>query len=113
MSETLAIGEAAGLIPLVTHMKLQGWEQGRASTILGRMSETPTSFTGGATADVYPYLAGQTGLQSLIIPSWAQAGGRDTMLARFRDPALRAQIITEAEQAMRLRFGGHQGVYLM
>jgi len=35
------------------------------------------------------------------------------MLARFRDPALRAQIITEAEQAMRLRFGGHQGVYLM
>jgi N-acyl-D-amino-acid deacylase len=113
MSETLAIGESAGLIPLVTHMKLQGWEQGRASTILGRMSETPTSFTGGATADVYPYLAGQTGLQSLIIPSWAQAGGRDTMLARFSDPALRAQIITEAEQAMRLRFGGHQGVYLM
>ncbi|MBL4580505.1 MAG: amidohydrolase family protein [Gammaproteobacteria bacterium] len=113
MSETLAIGEATGLIPLVTHMKLQGWEQGKASTILGLMSETSTSFTGGAAADVYPYLAGQTGLQSLIIPSWAQAGGRDTMLARFRDPELRAQIITEAEQAMRLRFGGHQGVYLL
>jgi len=113
MSETLAIGEATGLIPLVTHMKVQGWEQGRASTILGLMSETPTSFTGGAVADVYPYLAGQTGLQSLIIPSWAQAGGRDTMLARFRDPELRAQIITEAEQAMRLRFGGYQGVYLL
>ncbi len=113
MSETIAIGEATGLIPLITHMKVQGWEQGKASIILGMMSEASTSFPGGAVADVYPYLAGQTGLQSLIIPSWAQAGGRDTMLARFRDPALRAQIVTEAEQAMRLRFGGSEGVYLL
>jgi len=113
MSETIEIGEATGLIPLITHMKVQGWEQGEASTILGLMDAADTSFTGGAVADVYPYLAGQTGLQSLIIPSWAQAGGRDAMLARFRDPDLRAQIISEAEQAMSLRFGGHQGVYLL
>ena len=79
MSETIDIGEAAGLIPLITHMKVQGWEQGNASTILGLMREADTNFTGGAVADVYPYLAGQTGLQSLIIPSWAQAGGRDTI----------------------------------
>ena len=113
MSETIAIGEATGLIPLVTHMKVQGWEQGSASTILDLMSAARTSFTGGAVADVYPYLAGQTGLQSLIIPSWAQAGGRDTMLARFRDPELRPQIISESERALELRFGGHQGVYLL
>ncbi len=113
MSETIEIGEASGLIPLITHMKVQGWEQGRAATILKLMEEAKTSFADGAVADVYPYLAGQTGLQSLIIPSWAQAGGRDSMLVRFMQPDLRAQIILEAEQAMRLRFGGYQGVYLL
>lgn len=113
MTETIAIGEASGLIPLITHMKVQGWEQGKASTILSLMNEARTSFPGGAVADVYPYLAGQTGLQSLIIPAWAQAGGRDAMLARFSDPALRGQIISEAERAIQLRFGGDEGIYLM
>ena len=113
MSETIAIGEATGLIPLITHMKVQGWEQGQASTILERMTDAETPFPGGAAADVYPYLAGLTGLQSLIIPPWAQAGGRDAMLARFVDPDLRARIIEEANEAMRLRFGGPEGVYLL
>jgi N-acyl-D-aspartate/D-glutamate deacylase len=113
MSETIEIGEATGLIPLVTHMKVQGWEQGQASRILERMAAAESSFPGGAAADVYPYLAGQTGLQALIIPSWAQAGGRGAMLARFADPDLRPRIEEEANEAMQLRFGGHEGVWLM
>ena len=113
MTETITIGESAGLIPLITHMKVQGWEQGQAETILTAMKTADTNFPGGAVADAYPYLAGQTALQALIIPSWAQAGGRDQMLERFAQPELRAQIVAEAERAMRLRFGGHQGVYLL
>lgn len=35
------------------------------------------------------------------------------MLERFRQADLRAQIIAEAEDAMRLRFGGYEGVYLL
>ncbi|GAB5552362.1 MAG: D-aminoacylase [Saprospiraceae bacterium] len=113
MSETIEIGEATGLIPLITHMKVQGWEQGKASVILGKMTDAQTSFQGGAVADVYPYLAGQTGLASLIIPSWAQAGGYEKMLERFQDPNQRARIIQEAENAMKLRFGGASGVLLL
>ena len=75
VTETVAIGQKAGLVPVVTHMKAQG-------------------------------------LGSLIIPGWAQEGGRDAMLKRFADPAQRARIITESEQAMTARFGGPQGVYL-
>src|SRR5262249_51505591 len=63
-------------------------------------------------ADVYPYLAGQTGLGALIIPAWAQDGGRDAMLKRFQDPQLRSRIVAEAEAAMNARFGGVNGVYL-
>lgn len=113
MTETIDIGTASGLIPLITHMKVQGWEQGKVNTILERMAAAKTGFDGGAVADVYPYLAGMTGLASLIIPSWAQAGGYEVMVERFKDPLLRAKIIEEAEEAMKLRFGGSAGVFLL
>jgi N-acyl-D-aspartate/D-glutamate deacylase len=92
-------------------MKVQGIEQGTAASVLATMRKTTQ---GGAytAADAYPYLAGQSGLGALIIPGWAQEGGRPAMLKRFADPAARAKIITEAEQAMTARFGGPQGVYL-
>ncbi|MEM6378456.1 MAG: amidohydrolase family protein [Bacteroidota bacterium] len=113
MIETIEIGEASGLIPLVTHMKVQGWEQGKANVILEKMRQAKTDFPGGAAADVYPYLAGMTGLAALIIPSWAQAGGYAAMIKRFKDQKLRSQIIEEAEEAMGLRFGGPSGVFLL
>lgn len=113
MTETIDIGTASGLIPLITHMKVQGWEQGKVNTILERMAAAQTGFDGGAVADVYPYLAGMTGLSSLIIPTWAMEGGFQAMLKRFKDPALRTRIIKEAEEAMQLRFGGYTGVFLL
>jgi N-acyl-D-amino-acid deacylase len=111
VAETLAIGRRAGLVPIVTHMKAQGHEQGTAQALIDliQQSAAPGSV---AAADVYPYLAGQSGLGALIIPGWAQDGGRDAMLARFKDPALRAKIVAESEEAMRLRFGGPAGVFV-
>jgi N-acyl-D-aspartate/D-glutamate deacylase len=111
IEETLAIGKQAGLVPVVTHMKVQGHEQGTASD---RLASIHTAATRGAytAADAYPYLAGQSSLGALIVPGWAQEGGRAAMLQRFADPATRARIVTEAEQAMTARFGGPQGVYL-
>ena len=111
MEETVAIGEATGLTPVVTHMKIQGWEQGSAPEVLEMMRQAEQRGVIVA-ADVYPYLAGQTSLAALIIPGWAQAGGRDAMVARFRDPALRARIVVEADEAMAARFGGPSGVFL-
>lgn len=111
MAETIAIGARSGVTPIVTHMKVQGHEQGRAADILRQMRDATDRGTYTA-ADVYPYLAGQTGLVALIIPGWAQDGGREAMLQRFADPALRARIVREAEAAMTARFGGAAGVYL-
>jgi N-acyl-D-amino-acid deacylase len=111
IAETIDIGAQAGLIPVVTHMKAQGVEQGTAPRLLEIMSQATA--TGRYTAaDAYPYLAGQTGLGALIIPAWAQDGGREAMLQRFKQPAVRARIIAEAEQGLKARFGGPQGVYL-
>src|SRR4051812_2425210 len=73
--ETIAIGENAGLVPVVTHMKVQGREQDRAAEIIGEL--TAADAHGHYTAaDAYPYLAGQTALDALIVPAWAQDGGR-------------------------------------
>src|SRR6185503_10016272 len=63
-------------------------------------------------SDVYPYLAGQTGLGDFFVPLWAQEGGEAAMLARLKDPALRQRIVAEAERAMDARFGGPAGVFL-
>jgi N-acyl-D-amino-acid deacylase len=111
MAETIAIGARSGVTPLITHMKVQGHEQGRAGVITGQMREA-TGRGVYTAADVYPYLAGQTGLGAFTIPGWAQDGGREAMLKRFADPALRARIVRDAEAAMDARFGGPAGVYL-
>ncbi|HEX7137476.1 MAG TPA: amidohydrolase family protein, partial [Vicinamibacterales bacterium] len=111
MIETIDIGERAGLAPVITHMKVQGHEQGTADQILKAMRDA-TARGNYTAADAYPYLAGQTGLAALIIPGWAQDGGRDAMLKRFADPPLRARIVKEAEEAMNARFGGASGVFL-
>jgi N-acyl-D-aspartate/D-glutamate deacylase len=111
MTETLEIAEAAGLAAVITHMKVQGHEQGSAKLILDRMRRAVTRGQVVA-ADAYPYLAGQTGLGALLVPAWAQDGGPQAMRARFADASERARIVAEIEQAMTLRFGGAAGVYL-
>ena len=111
IAETIGIGEKTGLVGVVTHMKVQGVEQGTAGPVLDLMQQA-TARGHYTAADAYPYLAGQSGLGSLIIPAWAQEGGRDAMLARFKDPEQRVRIVVESEQAMKARFGGPEGVYL-
>ena len=110
VAETIAIAGRAGLVPIVTHMKAQGREQGSAPALLKMMDEATAKGTYTA-ADVYPYLAGQSGLAALMIPGWALDGGREAMLERFARPDDRARIIKDAESAMQARFGGPQGVY--
>jgi N-acyl-D-amino-acid deacylase len=112
MRETLEIGERAGLVPVFTHMKLQGHEQGHADDAL-RMLDSVAARGRFAAADVYPYLAGVTGLSALIIPGWAQDGGREAMLARFREPETRARVAREMTEIIRARFGSPANVHVL
>jgi N-acyl-D-amino-acid deacylase len=110
MAETVAIGELTGVAPVITHMKTQGAEQGNAPAVLAMLDRATANGTYAA-ADVYPYLAGLSGL-SLNVPGWAIAGGREAMLRRFADPETRAKIVEEVERAMHQRWNGPEGVYL-
>lgn len=111
MRETVEIGEKSGLMPVITHMKLQGLDQGKADAALalatdGAKRGLPVGM------DAYPYTFGSTSLAQLTIPAWAQEGGEAAMLARFRDPILRERIDAETNDQLEKRWGGAAGVYL-
>lgn len=111
MTETVAIGERAGLTPVITHAKLQGRDQGKTAALFA-LATGAIARGREAGLDAYPYTFGSTSLEQLTIPNWAQAGGMDAMLARFKDPALRARIDRETNEQLDLRWGGAKGVYL-
>jgi N-acyl-D-amino-acid deacylase len=109
MRETIEIGERAGLVPVVTHMKLQGREQGKAEDALAMM-RAATARGVYTVADVYPYLAGYGRVATLLIPGWAQEGGRAALVERLRDPATRARIVRETEDALVARLSSPANV---
>jgi N-acyl-D-amino-acid deacylase len=111
IGETIEIGEKSGVMPVVTHMKVQGHEQGSAAKAVAMMRAA--SARGHETvADIYPYLAGQTGLGALFVPGWAVEGGRAAMLKRFADPALRPRIAQEIEAAIKARILSPENIYV-
>jgi N-acyl-D-amino-acid deacylase len=111
IGETIEIGEKSGVMPVITHMKVQGHEQGSAAKALTLMRAA--SARGNETvADIYPYLAGQTGLGALFVPAWAMEGGRAEMLKRFQDTTLRPRIAQEIEAAIKARILTPDNIYV-
>jgi len=111
IGETIEIGEKTDVMPVVTHMKVQGHEQGNAAKAVAMMKSA--SARGHETvADIYPYLAGQTGLGALFVPAWAVEGGRAEMLKRFADPTLRPRIAQEIEVAIKARVLTPDNIYV-
>ena len=111
IAETLRIADATGLLPVVTHMKSTGRERGAASKALA-LFDAPERQGRHAAADVYPYLAGMTGLGALILPPWAQDGGRDALLERLADVSTKERIVRNAEETLIDRFGSAEAIYL-
>ncbi|HLR95213.1 MAG TPA: amidohydrolase family protein, partial [Jiangellaceae bacterium] len=110
-AEAIEVGEEAGLVPVVTHMKAMGpanW--GKTEETLGLIEDANERGTYTA-ADVYPYLRSQTGIHATI-PAWIKDGGREAMLDRFEDPELRPQILDEIEELLQSRVIGPEGVWI-
>ena len=94
VAEAVRIGESAGTWVQVHHLKASGrpnW--GKMAGAVG-VIEAARARGVDVTADVYPYPASGTDLDA-ILPGWAHAGGRDSLLARLADPAARARLRAE------------------
>ena len=89
--ETIRIGEEAGLPVQMTHHKAIGrdaWGQSAESLTLVDAARRRGV---DVTIDQYPYTASQTSIAALL-PQWAQAGTRDEMVERLRDPETRRRV---------------------
>lgn len=96
LDEAITIGRDAGLPVVIFHLKVG------AKANWGRMNEAVAKIEKAnaagrrVTATMYPYAAGGTGLAATL-PLWVQEGGREKMLERLKDPAIRARARTEIE----------------
>ncbi len=84
IEETLAIACQTGVRLQISHLKTSGrnnWSKVEAALDLIRHARAAGL---DVAADRYPYTAGGTDLD-VILPDWAQAGGRDAILRRLRD----------------------------
>lgn len=91
LDEAFRIGREAGVPVDVLHLKIaerKFW--GRMNEVLDRFKQANANGL-RATANMYPYIAGQNNLASLI-PPWAHNGGREAMLNRLRNPATRIKL---------------------
>ena len=98
--EAVQIGSAAGTWVEIRHLKASG--ESNWGRMAGAVALIDSARRAGldVTADVYPYTASGTGL-SAILPTWVQAGGTDSMVARLRDPAVRARLHGELSEVRR------------
>jgi N-acyl-D-amino-acid deacylase len=91
LAEAFRIGREAGLPVEIFHLKTAGKQNwGRMPQVIAQIQQQRERGL-DVTADQYPYIAGATALGSSIPPKY-HAGGSDAMIARLKDPAMRAEI---------------------
>lgn len=97
VEEAIAVGERAGMPVEIFHLKVAyqpGW--GRLMDSVRTVVDRARARGVDVAADMYVYTAGGTGLEATI-PSWAFEGGKDSLLARLANPAIRARLKREQQ----------------
>ena len=94
LNELFRIARDAGIPAEVSHLKVSGRKSwGQMLRIIARIDSARAAGL-DVTADQYPYTRAATALDASI-PSWAESGGWDSLLARLRDPATRGRLRDE------------------
>jgi N-acyl-D-aspartate/D-glutamate deacylase len=91
VAEAIEIGRRAHVPVDVIHLKISERTLWNQMPKLVAQIQAARNQGLDVTANVYPYRAGQNDLVT-ILPPWAHEGGREALLARLADPALRARM---------------------
>ena len=105
VDEVITVAREAGLPGVVSHVKALGphvW--GYSSAIVERIDGARRRGI-EVWADQYPYEASGSGVQSALVPRWAQEGGDAAMVARLDDPATRDRLRREMWENLDRRGG--------
>lgn len=106
VNEALMIGRRAGLPVHISHFKSSGEDAWGLVRKAAKKIEQARRAGQHVTADQYPYIASSTSLDATLIPTWARAGGRKALLARFDDPATAARIRKSMAGALKRKRDG-------
>jgi N-acyl-D-amino-acid deacylase len=94
LDETFRIAREAHIPAEIWHLKVAGKKNwGHMADVVKRIEAARASGL-DITADTYAYTAWFNDM-SAFVPPWAHDGGNEKMLARLKDPATRARIVTD------------------
>jgi N-acyl-D-amino-acid deacylase len=105
VEEAIRIGREARIPVHISHIKALGVDVwGQSDTVIALVDSARAQ---GVRVDAcqYPYTASGTSIGASLLPRWAEAGGRDSLLARMRDSATRARLETDMQENLRRRGG--------
>jgi len=91
VKEAIAIGREAKLPVEISHFKVNGQNNwGRSDETLNLVKNARLEGI-DVTIDQYPYTASSTNL-GVLLPDWVLADGQDSILARLKNPKIRAKV---------------------
>ncbi len=106
IDEAVEIGRQANIPVQISHFKVSGQNN------WGRSKETIAAVENArregidVTIDQYPYTASSTGLNTLL-PSWALAGGLDSIKARVNEAVTKQRMVKEMVETLKRRKQKH------
>jgi N-acyl-D-aspartate/D-glutamate deacylase len=100
ISEAIQVAKRAAVPVDLLHLKIAHHKLwGQMPELLGVIQNARSQGV-DVEGHIYPYTAGQNAGLRNIIPPWAHEGGTDAMLARLKDPSLRARLERDITQGI-------------
>lgn len=99
INETIRISKEANIPSEIYHLKInhsRNWS--RVDSVLGKIDSARDAGV-PLTANMYPYTASGTGLNSRL-PAWVQEGGAGNMRKRLQNRAIRKRVLYEMEKGI-------------
>lgn len=105
VEEILEIAEEAKIPVHISHIKALGKDVWGKSAEVIKMVENAQKRGLKITANQYPYPASRTNLMAAVIPRWAEDGGYNSLLKRFKDKSLQDSLQAGIKENIRRRGG--------
>jgi N-acyl-D-amino-acid deacylase len=96
IAEAIRIGRETGAAVQISHFKAAGHDNWDKAPQALELIDQARAEGLDVTADMYPYLAGSTGLTAAL-PEWAQEGGKEAILKRLADPEARQKMTADMQ----------------
>lgn len=112
LNETIRISKEADIPVEIYHLKInlsRNWE--KIDAVLAKIDSARDAGV-PLTANMYPYIASGTGLNSRL-PAWVQEGGAVEMRKRLRSPFVRRKVLYEMEKGIPFKNSEPENVVLM